>query len=187
MIAEAMALADADGFEAVTLSAVARRLGVRTPSLYSHVRDRDALLDGIHAVALAEFAARVAEAIAGRAGRDALEGFAAAHRRYARESPGRWQSLQRRAGEAVVRSDAARKIVALTGAVLRSYPLPPDEHVHAVRVLGSTLNGFLALERTGSFDHSHPSPDVSWRRTIDALDALLRSWPVDSEKDTTQP
>ncbi|WP_344865473.1 TetR/AcrR family transcriptional regulator [Amycolatopsis ultiminotia] len=187
VIAEAAALADESGFEAVTLSAVARRLGVRTPSLYSHVRDREALLDGIGALALSELVARIAEVVAGRAGRAALEGYATVYRTYARERPGRWQSLQRRAGEAVVRSDAAREVVALTAAVLRGYPVPAAEHVHAVRLLGSTINGYLALERIGSFDHSTPSPEVSWRKTVEVLDVLLRAWPAESGKDTTAP
>nr|WP_255672950.1 TetR/AcrR family transcriptional regulator [Glycomyces amatae] len=178
VVADAASLADEAGFDAVTLSAVARRLGVRTPSLYSHVRDLEALLDGVAALALAELAARVADAVAGRAGRAALEGYATAHRAYARDSPGRWQSLQRRAGDAVVRSEAARETVALARAVLRGYPVPQTEHVHAVRLLGSTINGFLALERIGGFDHSEPSPEASWSRTVDALDALLLAWPA---------
>ncbi|SDE12359.1 TetR-like C-terminal domain-containing protein [Glycomyces harbinensis] len=187
VVADAAALADEAGFETVSLSAVARRLGVRTPSLYSHVRDLEALLDGVAALALAELAGRVAAAIAGRAGRAALEGYAAAYRSYARESPGRWQSMQRRAGDAVVRSDAARETVALTGAVLRGYPVPEDEHVHAIRLLGSTINGFLALERIGGFDHSEPSSEESWSRTVDALDALLRAWPADPRHRKAQP
>ncbi len=179
VIAAAAELADAAGFEAVTLSAVARRLGVQAPSLYSHVRDREALLDGVAARALGELSERIATAIAGRAGRDALDGFATAHREFARDSPGRWQSLQRRAGDAVVRSDAARHIVTLNKAVLRGYDVPEDQHVHAVRLLGATINGYLALERIGGFDHSAPSPEVSWRKTVQALDALLRAWPTD--------
>ena len=82
IIAEAADLADETGFDGVTLSAVARRLGVQTPSLYSHVRDRAALLDGITALALAELADRVAVAIAGRSGGLALHGFADVHRAY---------------------------------------------------------------------------------------------------------
>ena len=34
--------------------------------------------------------------------------------------------------------------------------------------------------RIGGFDHSEPSPEVSWHKTIAALDALLRAWPTDS-------
>jgi hypothetical protein len=88
--------------------------------------------------------------------------------------------LQRRAGEAVVRSDAATKVAAQAGAVLRGYPVPQDEHVHAVRLLGSTINGFLTLERSGNFDHSPPAPETSWAKTVVALDALLRAWPANS-------
>lgn len=178
VIAEATALADESGLEAVTLSAVARRLGVRTPSLYSHVRDHSALLDGVSAVALADLTARVAESVAGRSGLPALAGLARAHRAFAREAPGRWQALQRRAGPSVVASDAALSIVALTDAVLRGYDIPPGERVHVTRLLGSTINGFLTLERIGSFDHSEPGPETSWERTVVALDTLLRAWPA---------
>lgn len=180
VVAAAAELADEAGFDAVTLSAVARRLGVQAPSLYSHVKDREALLDGVTALALGDLSQRVATAIAGRAGQQALDGFATAHREFAREAPGRWQSLQRRAGETAVRSGAARQIVALNKAVLRGYPVPENQHVHAVRLLGATINGYLALERIGSFDHSDPAPEVSWRRTVDALDALLNAWPAEN-------
>lgn len=177
VIAEAADLADETGFDTVTLSAVARRLTVRTPSLYSHIRDRDALLDGIAALALTELATNIGKAIAGRSGREALAAFATAYRTYARTSPGRWQSLQRKTGETVAQSTAARDVVTLTGALLRGYAIPEEEHVHAVRLLGSTINGYLALERNGSFDHSDPPPAQSWTRIIDALDALLQVWP----------
>nr|WP_062339425.1 TetR/AcrR family transcriptional regulator [Herbidospora sakaeratensis] len=181
-IVEAAAdLADATGFDSVTLSAVARRLGVRSPSLYSHVQDRDALLEGVTVLALTELASRVSVAVAGRAGRSALEALADAHRDYARESPGRWDALQRPVGEEAARSAGARDIVALTAAVLRGYPLPESEHVHAVRFIGSTVNGYLRIERNGGFAHSRPSAAVSWHRIIDALDAALRAWPAPSE------
>ena len=184
IIADAADLADDAGFDLVTLSAVARRLGVQTPSLYSHVRDRAALLDGMTALALSELAERVAVAIAGRSGGLALHGFAEAHRAYAQESPGRWQSLQRRAGVVAVQSGAARTFVALTNAMLLGYALPPSERVHAIRLIGATINGYLALERIGSFDHSEPAPDVSWRKAIDALDVLLRAWPTETPTET---
>src|SRR5689334_3801212 len=93
VVADAAALADEAGFGMVTLSAVARRLGVQAPSLYSHVRDLEALRDGITALALGELAERVGGAIAGRSGLEALRAYAAATRAYALGSPGRWQSL----------------------------------------------------------------------------------------------
>ena len=186
VIADAADLADTAGFDAVTLSAVARRLGVQAPSLYSHVRDLAALRDGITALALGELSDHVAVSIAGRSNKPALRGFAEAHRTYSTRSPGRWQALQRRAGPAAVESDAGRRFVALTDAVLLGYGLSSVDRVHATRLIGSTINGFLTLERIGSFDHSAPSPEASWSVALDALDRLLATWPGISHNEPAQ-
>ena len=181
VVAAGADLADEDGFEQVTLSAVARRLGVQTASLYHHVRDRAELLAGIHELALAELADRIGDAVAGRAGRDALIGLAEAQRAFARASPGRWAALQQPAAPSTVASPGARRVAELTMAVLRGYDVPEAELVHVTRFLGATVNGFLALERSGGFGHRTPAPEVSWRRTLTALDAIVRTWPTTDE------
>ena len=150
---------------------------MQTASLYSHIRDRAALLDGVHQLALGELADRIAEAIGGRSGRDALVALAEAHRDYARAFPGRWAVLLQPAAESTARSEPAGRVAALTLAMLRGYRLPETELVHATRLLGATVNGFLALEANGSFGHREPSTDVSWGRALDALDTVFRSWP----------
>ncbi len=181
VVATAADLADDEGFEHITLSAVARRLGVQTASLYNHVRDRAELFAGLHELALDELADRIGQATAGRAGRDALVGLAEAQRAYARESPGRWAALQQPAAASTVASPGARRVAGLTLAVLRGYDLPEAELVHVTRLLGATVNGFLALERSGGFAHRTPAPDASWQRTLTALDAIVRTWPTSDE------
>lgn len=47
VIAAAVALADADGIDALTMRSLARHLGVEAMSLYHHVANKDALLDGM--------------------------------------------------------------------------------------------------------------------------------------------
>lgn len=176
VILRAADLADADGFASVTLTAIARSFGVRTPSLYGHVRDLTAVRDGISVLALSELGERVADAIAGRSGRDALLGLADAHRDYALTHPGRWESMQRRVGDVVVRHPAAVRIVRHTDAVLHGYRIPAGDRVHATRVIGAALDGFLSLERHGSFDHSDPPPGDSWAVLVDSLDLTLSRW-----------
>uniref|UniRef100_UPI0018E5424C TetR-like C-terminal domain-containing protein n=1 Tax=Desertihabitans aurantiacus TaxID=2282477 RepID=UPI0018E5424C len=78
------------------------------------------------------------------------------------------------------------RLVALTRAVLRSYPVPEDEHVHAVRLLGSTINGYLTLTGAGGFDHRTPAPDASWPRVLAALDVALHHWPTGPEPEETR-
>ncbi|ROQ36557.1 TetR family transcriptional regulator [Frondihabitans sp. PhB188] len=176
IVAAAADLADRDGFDAIVVSAVARQLGVQTASLYGHVRDREAILSGVQELALAELADAVGAAIAGRSRRDALVAMGDAQRDFARGHPGRWESLQRRADTGVVRSEAAARVSGQTVAVLRGYRLADDDIVHAARMSGATVAGFVALERTGAFDHRDQSVDESWRRSIDALDVVFTSW-----------
>jgi AcrR family transcriptional regulator len=179
VIAAAADLADRDGFDTLTLSALARGFGVQTASLYSHVRDRSALIERIHQLALGELADRIALAIGGRSGRDALAALADAHRDYARRFPGRWTALQRPATEATVRSEPAVRVASLTLAMLRGYPLPESELVHATRLLAAAVNGFLALEANGSIAHREPAVETSWQRALDVLDSAFRSWPTE--------
>jgi len=47
VLAEALALGDACGFDAVTIRGVADRLGVTPMALYRHVGDKEGLLDGL--------------------------------------------------------------------------------------------------------------------------------------------
>ncbi len=174
-------LADEIGFEATTVSAVARQLGVRVASLYSHGDGSTGLREGIARLALDELADRAGEAVAGRSGRDALVAFASAYRDYARRHPGRYAATRLRLGPDSPAVAAGRRHAALTRAVLRGYPLDDVETVHAVRLLGSVVHGYTDLELSGSFDHSDPPPAESWARTLDMLDATLRSWAPDDK------
>lgn len=181
VIARAAELADEAGFDSVTLAAIARSFAVQTPSLYAHVRDLAALRDGITALALDELTDRIADAIAGRSQYDALLGFAAAHRTYLQEHPGRWESLHRRAGAGAVEAPAARRIVRVNDAVLLGYGITGEDRVHATRIVGAALSGFLNLERIGSFAHSTPPADQSWTELLDALHLVLTQWPQRGE------
>ncbi|MFY0407639.1 TetR/AcrR family transcriptional regulator [Solicola sp. PLA-1-18] len=171
-------LADEIGFDQVTVSELARRVGVRTASLYSHVRGSDDLRTEIALLALEEMADAAADAVAGRAGRDALVAFADVYRGYARAHPGRYAASHLRLDDATAAASAGVRHAEMTRAILRGYDLTGVDQTHGVRLIGSTVHGFVDLEASGGFDHSEPGADVSWTRILDALDALLRSWPA---------
>jgi AcrR family transcriptional regulator len=172
-------LADEVGFENVTVSALARRFGVKDASLYSHVRNAADLRERMAGLALTELADRVADALAGRSGKDALVAFADAYRDYAKEHPGRYAAGQVRLDASSPAAPAAVRHSAMTRAILRGYAVPEDEHVHAVRLLHSAFHGYVSLERSGGFDHSG-DVDTSWARLLDVLDTSLRNWPSGS-------
>lgn len=172
-------LADEVGFENVTVSALARRFGVKDASLYSHVKNVQDLRARVAVLALAELADRAADALAGRAGKDALVAFAGAYRAYAKEHPGRYTAARPRLDPETAAASAAGRHAEMMRALLRGYDLAEPDQTDAVRLLGSVFHGYVSLEEAGGFDHSRAARDVdaSWHRTLDAVDALLRNWP----------
>ncbi|WLQ38624.1 TetR/AcrR family transcriptional regulator [Streptomyces laculatispora] len=179
-------LADEVGLDRVTMSQVARRLGVKDASLYTHVRGLEDLRGRIALLAADEKTMRIAEATAGRAGRDALVAFADAWREYAHEHPGRYAATQTPMEidpELAAQAPGPRRAVELTYGMLRGYGLAEPDLTDAVRLLRSTFHGFVALEAAGGFAHAR-SPQRSWVRTLDALHTLLEHWPPSREGDS---
>jgi AcrR family transcriptional regulator len=172
-------LADEVGFEHVTVSALARRFDVKVASLYSHLRNSQDLKTRIALLALEELADRAADALAGRAGKDALTALADVYRDYAREHPGRYAAAQLRLDPATAAASAGVRHAQMTRAILRAYDLTEPDQTHAVRLLGSVFHGYVSLEMGGGFSHSAPDTEETWARIMDALDALLRNWPTE--------
>ncbi|MDW6061143.1 TetR-like C-terminal domain-containing protein [Streptomyces sp. FXJ1.4098] len=171
-------LADEVGFEQVTVSELARRLDVKVASLYSRLKTSQDLKTRIALLALEELADRVAAALAGRAGKDALAACANVYRDYAHEHPGRYAAAQLRLDPETAAASAGVRHAQMTRAILRGYELTEPDQTHAVRLLGSVFHGYVSLELGGGFSHSAPDTEETWLRILDALDALLRHWPA---------
>ncbi len=165
-------LADTRGLEAVTLAALASRLGVRAPSLYAHVEGLEDLRSRIAARGSEQLADRLQAAVAGRSGAMALRALAAAYRDYAREHPGAYAALQR-----VTRLDgraaqAAERTVGVVLAVLEGYGLEGEEALHATRAIRAALHGFVLLEAQQGFGLPL-DVDESFGRLVEVLDRGL--------------
>ncbi|MCU7826665.1 TetR/AcrR family transcriptional regulator [Kitasatospora sp. DSM 101779] len=167
-------LADEVGFDQVTVTALARRFDVKVASLYAHLKNSQDLRTRIALLALEELADEVADAIAGRAGRDALAAFAAAYRDYARRHPGRYAAARLRLDPETAAASAGVRHAQMTRAILRGYDIAEPDQTHAVRMLGSVFHGFVSLEAAGGFSHTPVDPQQSWDWIVDSMDAVLR-------------
>ena len=185
VVAAAADLADELGFDAVTISVLARHLGVRSPTLYSHVSGATDLRTAVTAYVLDELADATSAAMAAAGeGRDLLVPFAHAIRDFARRSPGRYDATTRqRIPPGPDRSSvppsvdaaiaAGRRNADLALAVVRSYGVAEPDETYAVRLMSSLIHGYVTLELAGSFAHSAPSSDVTWLEVLDDLDRTL--------------
>lgn len=167
-------LADRDGFDALTLGAVAAQLGVRPPSLYNHVEGLRGLRRDLALRGVGEMGERLRDAAVGRAGEDALVAVAAAYREFARERPGLYGALQRAPdpGDAEL-LDAAERVLRPVLAVLAGYGLEGPAAIHAARTVRSALHGFVELERLGGFGIDL-DVDASYRWMVASLSAGMR-------------
>ncbi|MFC5185153.1 TetR/AcrR family transcriptional regulator [Actinomadura harenae] len=185
IVQAAAEMADERGIENVTVSALARRFDVRDASLYSHIRSLADLRRRVALQAGDEQAERIADAVAGRAGRDALVAFADAYRDYARDHPGRYAAMQIPVDPNIAKDKAddppkdpakGSRGVEVTAAMMRAYDLPDPDLTDAVRLLRSTFHGFISLEANGAFGHPR-SVQASWEKALEALHQLLSTWP----------
>ncbi|MGW1000180.1 TetR/AcrR family transcriptional regulator [Streptomyces sp. NPDC002520] len=183
LVAAAAELADEAGFESVTLSALARRFGVKDASLYSHVRSLNDLRTRLALYAGGELIDRIAEAVAGWAGKDALTAFANAYRAYALEHPGRYAATQIPIDQSLIAdTPALRRTADITYGMLRAYDLDEPDLTDAVRLLRSTFHGYCALESTGGFGADR-DVRASWDKAVDALHLALTHWPREGKND----
>ncbi|GAB7105230.1 TetR-like C-terminal domain-containing protein [Streptomyces phaeofaciens JCM 4814] len=177
LVAAAAELADEVGFEGVTVSALARRFGVKDASLYSHVRNLQDLRTRLALFVGGEMIDRIAVAVAGLAGRDALTAFAGAYREYALRHPGRYAATQIRIDPSLAAdTPEMRRTAEITYGMLRGYGLDEPDLTDAVRLLRSTFHGYCLLEAGGGFGAPR-EVQRSWDKAVDALHMALTHWP----------
>ena len=142
-----------DGRDGLTMQAVAVALGVRAPSLYKHVRDRDALVRIVADDVARDLGSRMDAVLAGT-GDDAgaaLRAMAASVRRFAHERPngyglvfGPMREAERADRVALDRGSAALLVV--------SRRLAGERHaLDAARTFTAWMHGFTSRELAGAF------------------------------------
>ncbi len=179
VIEAAASLVDERGQEGLTLAELAKRLGVRSPSLYNHVDGLDGLLRELRLRALTDLGRALERATVGRSSRDALAALSHAYRAYVREHPGLYGLTVRSTEVQGARErEAGEAVVEVVFAVLRGYGLEGEDAVHATRYLRSTLHGFAVLELAGGFGLEQPveeSLDVAVQLLHVSLEELGRT------------
>jgi len=175
VVETAAALADAEGLSAVTLTRVAKTLGVRQPALYRHVDGFDALIRLLGLRGREYLADALADAAVGVARDDAVRALGAAWRRAVRDAPGLYEATDRYpcTGDAELEA-AVDRVVSVIAQALASYDLGEDDRVHFARSLRSSFHGFAHLEA----GDGHPLPvdvDDSFEHLLDFLCAGLNA------------
>jgi AcrR family transcriptional regulator len=183
VVRAAATVADREGVEAVTLAGVAAELGVRSPSLYSHVDGLAGLHRALSLDAVRRLGQAIAEAGRGREGIDALRAIAHAYRAFAVEHPGSYATILTTPAE---RDDAPgyaafASILPVIVDVLAQLSAPEDDAIPLIRSLRSALHGFVSLEASGGFGLP-VDVDDSFDVLLDVLLAGIRARAIAPER-----
>jgi AcrR family transcriptional regulator len=170
----ALALADEEGQDAVTLAALAARAGVAAPSLYKHVQGLAELRQLMSLRVLEEMTERVAAAAVGRGRGEAVAAIMKAWRGYAVRHPNRYALLPPDPLGDPVLAEAGQRLIGVVLAVLAGYGLRGAAAVHAARCIRAAAHGFASLESAGGFGLPQ-GLNTSYERLIQMVTASLEA------------
>lgn len=174
VIAVAAEIADRDGFDEVTLGAVARTLGVKTPSLYHHVDGLPGLRRDLAMAAAGRIGSVMGEAAALDDPRAALRAIAVAYRSFATAHPGLYASMlpAPKPGEDDELYAALAAPVQAVVPVLVALGVAESDMISTVRIVRSLLHGFVTLEHDGGFGMP-VDIDETFEQLVDSLERLV--------------
>lgn len=150
----ALTFLDREGWDALTINALATHLGTKGPSLYNHVDSLDDLRRTVRMRVIEDIISMLKRAGEGRTRDDAVLVMAGAYRSYAHHHPGRYSAFTRMplGGDDPEYTAATKGAAAPVISVLSSYGLDGEEAFHAALEFWSALHGFVLLEMTGVMD-----------------------------------
>ena len=143
VVQAAMAVADAEGLEALTMQAVAARLGVTPMALYRHVQDKADLLDQLVEALLTEFPLPPTDL----PWDERLRALGRSIRAVARRHPAVFPLLLQRPAT----TPESRRVRDAVCAGLEEAGFEPEAAKRAERLISTAILGFAASEAAGRF------------------------------------
>ena len=154
IINAALTFLDREGWDGLTINALATQLGTKGPSLYNHVDSLEDLRRAVRMRVIGDILHMLSTVGAGRTRDDAVMVMASAYRSYARHHPGRYSAFTRMplGGDDPEYTAASHAAAAPVIDVLASYGLVGEDAFYAALEFWAALHGFVLLEMTGVMD-----------------------------------
>ena len=150
----ALTFLDREGWDALTINALANQLGTKGPSLYNHVNSLEDLRRTVRMRVVGDIIDMLTNVAQGRTRDDAVIAMASAYRSYAHHHPGRYSAFTRMplGGDDPEFTGATRAAAEPVISVLQSYGLEGEGAFYAALEFWSAMHGFVLLEMTGAMN-----------------------------------
>jgi len=151
ILSAARAILEEDGLDAVVMSRVAERVGVRGPSLYKHVTDRAALIRAVGDAVTDDLARQLSLAVSTGDARADLTATAYAYRAFVHANPNGYGLLFAHGSPELQPDPAAIADLARPVVEAMARMVGPDAALSAARTFVAWAHGFVSMELAGAF------------------------------------
>ena len=153
IVAAARSILEAEGLDAVVMTRVGERVGVRGPSLYKHVADRSALIRAVADAVVADLGHTLEAAMSTHDPASDLRDLAMAYRAFVHANPNGYAlviapATPDRAADPTAVADLGRPIVAAVGRLLQH---DGPAALAGARTIVAWAHGFVSMELAGMF------------------------------------
>lgn len=152
LLIAAAELADESGWDSLTLSALAQKLNVRSPSLYNHVNGLPDLRSALAVYCMELLLDILKDAVIGKSGDVAILSLSTNYLEFARQRPGLYEAFYKtEAADTPELRKLGDQMLDIFVRILEPYPLGEQGTLHTIRGLRSLLHGFASLEQNNGF------------------------------------
>lgn len=166
IVAEAVFCIESTGQPTVSLHELARRLGVKPPSLYNHIKNTKELQHEVFRYAIDRFVENQEAATQGKEKDEAMRAFARAYYAFATENRGLYRLIMSIPSEKDDRAkELALPLLKTVVNIFTHYGLKEEAIAHWQRVFRAILHGFISQEDLGYF-YYYDEVDLQTSREI---------------------
>ncbi|WP_163536163.1 TetR/AcrR family transcriptional regulator [Gracilibacillus sp. YIM 98692] len=160
VIKAAIEIANQENLQAVTIASLAKKLNVRSPSLYNHIDSLNSVFHHMAIYGLEELYDTMISSTQDQLGDEAIHSLSKAYIYFVRQHPGLYEAtfIALKQGDSNIKY-AADKIVRFVLKKLESYNFTYQEGIHIVRGLRSILHGFATIEQKEGFGIDIPTDE----------------------------
>ncbi len=186
IVVAARAVLEEDGLDAVVMSRVAERVGVRGPSLYKHVKDRAALVRAVADAVTDDLAAALATAVSTGDPRRDLVATAHAYRHFVHANPNGYGLLFAHLAPELQPDPARLADLAQPLIAAMTELVGDDRALSAARTMVAWAHGFVSMELAGAF-RLGGNLDAAYAEGIEVLLAGVSSSALASVSEPARP
>ncbi|MBG9913173.1 TetR family transcriptional regulator [Bacillus xiamenensis] len=146
----AIEFVDEEGYSALTIATLSKRLNIRPPSLYNHVSGLHEIQAALAVKGLTMLCEEGKQVTEGLEKEDAVLAFARQYVHFVRQHPGLYEAAFSHMNEKEV-SMAAESLADFVQSIMSRFGVKEEEMTHVVRGLRSLLHGFGDISNKKGF------------------------------------